>query len=119
MPKYVVSSTLDAPEWNNTTVIKGDVAEEVAKLKEQLDGNILVYGSAQLLDTLLEQDLVEPEGRRGAEARPDLDVVVARHQQRWSSGFWPPGAALGPGPSHHVPGGDRGGRRHIQCGHGP
>jgi dihydrofolate reductase len=59
MPKYVVSSTLDAPEWNNTTVIKGDVAEEVAKLKEQVDGDILVYGSAQLLDTLLEHDLVD------------------------------------------------------------
>jgi len=59
MPKYVVSSTLDAPEWNNTTVIKGDVAEEVAKLKQQVDGDILVYGSAQLLDTLLEHDLVD------------------------------------------------------------
>jgi dihydrofolate reductase len=59
MPKYVVSSTLDAPEWNNTTVIKGDVAEEVAKLKEQVDGDILVYGSAQLVDTLLENDLVD------------------------------------------------------------
>jgi dihydrofolate reductase len=59
IPKYVVSSTLDAPEWNNTTVIKGDVAEEVAKLKEQVDGDILVYGSAQLVDTLLENDLVD------------------------------------------------------------
>jgi dihydrofolate reductase len=59
MPKFVVSSTLDTPEWNNTTVIKGDVAEEVAKLKEQVDGDILVYGSGQLVDTLLAHDLVD------------------------------------------------------------
>ncbi len=59
MPKYVVSSTLDSPEWNNSTVLKGDVAEEVAKLRESLDGDVLVAGSAQLVQALLEHDLVD------------------------------------------------------------
>jgi dihydrofolate reductase len=59
MPKYVVSSTLDDAEWNNSTVIKGDVPEQVAKLKEEMDGNIVVHGSAQLVQTLLEHDLVD------------------------------------------------------------
>src|ERR671915_663269 len=47
MPKYVVSSTLDEPEWNNSTVLKGDVAEEVAKLRQERDGDIVVHGSAR------------------------------------------------------------------------
>ena len=59
MPKYVVSSTLEKPEWNNSTVLKGDVAEEVAKLKQEHDGDIVVHGSAQLVQTLLEHDLVD------------------------------------------------------------
>src|SRR5438067_7176737 len=59
MPKYVVSSTLDHPEWSNTTVLKGDVAEEVAKLRREGDGNIVVHGSGQLVQTLLEHDLVD------------------------------------------------------------
>ena len=59
MPKYVVSSTLDEPEWNNSTVLKGDVAEEVAKLREEVDGEISVAGSAQLVQTLIEHDLVD------------------------------------------------------------
>src|SRR5256714_1814264 len=59
MPKYVVSSTLDEPEWNNSTVLKGDVAEEVAKLREEVDGEISVPGSAQLVQTLIEHDLVD------------------------------------------------------------
>ena len=59
MPKYVVSSTLESPEWNNSTVIGGDVPEEVGKLKEELDGDIVVHGSAQLVQTLLEHDLVD------------------------------------------------------------
>jgi dihydrofolate reductase len=59
MPKYVVSSTMDEPEWNNSTVLKGDVAEEVAKLREQHDGDIVVHGSARLVQTLLEHDLVD------------------------------------------------------------
>jgi dihydrofolate reductase len=59
MPKYVVSSTLENPEWNNSTVLKGDVAEEVAKLKQKQDGDIVVHGSARLTQTLLEHDLVD------------------------------------------------------------
>ena len=59
MPKYVVSSTLNDPEWNNSTVLKGDVAEEVAKLKREQDGDIVVHGSARLVQTLLESDLVD------------------------------------------------------------
>jgi dihydrofolate reductase len=59
MPKYVVSSTLEDPEWNNTTVLKGDVAEEVAKLKQKQDGDIVVHGSPRLVQTLIEHDLVD------------------------------------------------------------
>jgi dihydrofolate reductase len=59
MPKYVVSSTLDDPGWNNSTVLKGDVAEEVAKLKQEHDGDIVVHGSARLVQTLIEADLVD------------------------------------------------------------
>jgi dihydrofolate reductase len=59
MPKYVVSSTLQNPEWNNSTVLKGDVAEEVAKLREEQDGDIVVHGSARLVQTLVENDLVD------------------------------------------------------------
>jgi dihydrofolate reductase len=59
MPKYVVSSTLTDPEWQNTTVLSGDVAEEVSRLKQQVDGNILVAGSAQLVQALIEHDLVD------------------------------------------------------------
>jgi dihydrofolate reductase len=59
MPKYVVSSTLEDPEWNNSTVLTGDVTEEVSKLKQAQDGDIVVHGSAQLVQTLLERDLVD------------------------------------------------------------
>ena len=58
-PKYVVSSTLEDPEWNNSTVLKGDVVDEVSKLKEELDGDIVVAGSIQLVRTLIEHDLVD------------------------------------------------------------
>ena len=59
MPKFVVSSTLRAPQWNNSTVLMGDVAEEVKNLKQKIDGNIVVHGSAQLVRTLVEHDLVD------------------------------------------------------------
>jgi dihydrofolate reductase len=59
MPKYVVSSTLKNPSWNNSTVLDGDLAEEVAKLKEQVDGDIVVHGSVQLVQALIEHDLVD------------------------------------------------------------
>jgi dihydrofolate reductase len=59
MPKYVVSSTLEDPAWNNSTVLNGDIAEEVAKLKQEQDGEIVVHGSGRLAQTLLEHDLVD------------------------------------------------------------
>ena len=59
MPKYVVSSTLEDPEWNNSTVLKGDVVSEVSKLKQQLEGEIVVPASYQLGRTLIEHDLVD------------------------------------------------------------
>jgi dihydrofolate reductase len=59
MPKYVVSSTLEEPEWNNSTVLKGDVVEEVSRLKQEQDGDIVVHGSPQLVQTLLDHDLVD------------------------------------------------------------
>jgi dihydrofolate reductase len=58
LPKYVVSSTLVDPEWSNSTVLKGDVVNEVSKLKQELDGQIVVYASRQLVHTLMEHDLV-------------------------------------------------------------
>ena len=59
MPKYVVSSTLGEPEWSNSTVLRGDFAAEVAKLKREVDGVILVAGSAQLVQGLIEHDLLD------------------------------------------------------------
>jgi dihydrofolate reductase len=59
MPKYVVSSTLEDATWNNTTVLRGDVVEEVAKLRHEKDGDIVVHGSARLVQTLLANDLVD------------------------------------------------------------
>ena len=59
MPKYVVSSTLVDPKWHNSTVLKGDVVNEVSKLKQAVDGQIVVYASGQLVHTLMEHDLVD------------------------------------------------------------
>ena len=59
MPKYVVSSTLKKADWNNSTILKGNVVEEVAKLKQRLRGDILVSGSARLVQTLIAHDLVD------------------------------------------------------------
>jgi dihydrofolate reductase len=59
LPKYVVSSTLEDPVWNNSTVLKGDVVTEVSKLKQELDGEIVVPGSYQLVRTLMEHDLAD------------------------------------------------------------
>jgi dihydrofolate reductase len=59
MPKYVVSSTLKDPEWTNSTVIGGDVANAVARVKEEHDGDIVVHGSVQLAQELLDKDLVD------------------------------------------------------------
>ncbi len=59
MPKYVVSSTLKDPAWTNTTVISGDAPGEVRKLRDEFDGELAVHGSNQLVQTLLENDLVD------------------------------------------------------------
>jgi dihydrofolate reductase len=59
LPKYVVSSTLEDPDWNNSTELKGDVVDEVSKLKQELNGEIVVLGSPQLARTLIEHDLVD------------------------------------------------------------
>jgi dihydrofolate reductase len=59
LPKYVVSSTLEEPKWSNSTVLKGDVVNEVSKLKRELAGDIVVYASYQLGRTLIEHDLVD------------------------------------------------------------
>jgi dihydrofolate reductase len=59
MPKYVVSSTLSDPDWTNSTVLEGDVVEAVSKLRSERDGNIVVHGSAQLVQTLVEHGLVD------------------------------------------------------------
>jgi dihydrofolate reductase len=59
MPKYVVSSTLENPEWNNTTVLEREFTESVPRLKEQIDGNVVVHGSNMLVHGLLEHDLVD------------------------------------------------------------
>jgi dihydrofolate reductase len=59
MPKYVVSTTIGDPDWGNTTVISGDVATEVAKVRDSHDGDLIVHGSAQLVHTLIDNDLVD------------------------------------------------------------
>jgi dihydrofolate reductase len=59
MPKYVVSSTLTDPAWTNTTVLDGDAPEAVARLRETFDGDLVVHGSARLVQMLLEHDLVD------------------------------------------------------------
>jgi dihydrofolate reductase len=59
MPKYVVSSTLSDPEWSNSTVVGGDVPEAVSEVKERHDGDIVVHGSRQLVQELIERDLVD------------------------------------------------------------
>jgi dihydrofolate reductase len=59
LPKYVVSSTLEEAKWTNSTVLKGDVVKEVSKLKQELDGDIVVAGSIRLAHALIEHDLVD------------------------------------------------------------
>jgi len=59
MPKYVFSSTLEEADWDNTTILDGDVVDEVSKLREEHEGEIVVHGSATLVQTLLEHDLVD------------------------------------------------------------
>ena len=92
MPKVVVSTTLTEAAWNNTTIISGNVADEVARLKAQYDGDILVQGSATLVETLNEHGLVDEyhlmvhpvvlgKGKRlfrDSAAGTDLELVESR-----------------------------------------
>ncbi len=59
MPKYIVSSTIDDPQWSNAAVLNGDAAKEISELKRNVDGEILVYASYQLVRTLIDQDLID------------------------------------------------------------
>jgi dihydrofolate reductase len=59
MPKYVFSSTLQNPDWSNSTVLSGDLVQVVTKIREELDGDIVVHGSARLVQGLIENDLVD------------------------------------------------------------
>jgi dihydrofolate reductase len=59
MPKYVLSSTLSNPQWSGSTVLSGDVVDEVTRLTKEQDGDIVVHGSAQLVQSLFENDLVD------------------------------------------------------------
>ena len=59
LPKYIVSSTLEAPKWTNATVLRGEVVSEVSKLKQETHGEIVVYASRPLVRTLMEHDLVD------------------------------------------------------------
>ena len=86
LPKYVVSSTLVNPEWSNSTVLKGEVVNEVSKLKQELDGEIVVYASRQLVHTLMEHDLVEAEPGAQVRHRPFITgQVPSRHLAAFSS----------------------------------
>jgi dihydrofolate reductase len=59
LPKYVVSSTLSEPKWSNSTLLQGDVVKEVSQLKREVDGEILIYASYELVQTLIEHGLVD------------------------------------------------------------
>ena len=59
LPKYVVSSTLERPRWSNATLLKGDIVSEISNLRQELDGEIAVYASYQLVRTLIHHDLVD------------------------------------------------------------
>ena len=89
MPKFVVSSTRAKPVWSNSTVLSGDPAAQVARLKRELDGDIVVYGSLRLVRTLLDSSLVDElrllvhpvvagEGRRLFPRSDALELIDAR-----------------------------------------
>ena len=94
-PKYVVSTTLENPEWQNTTVISSNVVDEISRLKDEADGVILVAGSGTLVGTLLSEDLVD-ELRlmvfptilgRGKRLFPDgIDRLKLKHAETKSVG---------------------------------
>jgi dihydrofolate reductase len=103
MPKYVVSSTMDGADWNNSTLIKDNVPEAVSRLKQELSGDILVNGSRQLVQTLVEHDLVDeyqlmvypvvlgggkrlfgdqgqPTSLRLVQSKPSADVLILTYE---------------------------------------
>jgi class 3 adenylate cyclase/dihydrofolate reductase len=97
IPKYVVSKTLKRADWNNSTIISGDIAPEVAKLKALPGGDLLVYGSADLVDELLRHDLVDEyrllvypvilgSGKRLFRDRIDLHHLRLTNSRAFSSG---------------------------------
>src|SRR6188474_961454 len=97
VPKYVVSNTLERADWSNTTIISGDVATQVAKLKAQPGGDLLVYGSPDLVDELLRHDLVDEfrvlvypvilgSGKRMFRDRIDTHHLRLTDSRRFSSG---------------------------------
>ena len=80
MPKYVVSSTLKDAGWKNTTVLRGNAFEEISKLKQALKGEIVVHGSAKLVQTLIEHDLATPDGLpRGSR---NWQAPLRRHERQ-------------------------------------
>ena len=97
MPKYVVSTTLDKGDWNNTTVIKDNVASEVRKLKDQYSGDILIAGSGQLVRSLMNDGLVDElrlmvfpvvlgTGKRLFDGTSRTNLKLSRTQQVGSEG---------------------------------
>ena len=73
----MISSILENPEWNNTTVLRGDVVEEVTKLKEKYEGDIAVHGSAQLAQTLIEQTRARPSACASPRRRPSATASTS------------------------------------------
>jgi dihydrofolate reductase len=97
MPKYVVSATAGELAWNNSTLVSGDVAAEVARLKEQPGGDLLVAGSATLVRTLMAEDLIDEyrlmvfpvvlgSGRRLFEETAAMHTLVLADCTRLASG---------------------------------
>ena len=97
MPKHVVSTTLSDLEWDNSTLIEGDVAKAIAKLKDDTDGSVLVAGSQTLVHTLVENDLVDEfrlmvfplvlgSGRRLFDDLPDKTVLKLTDTKAFDSG---------------------------------
>ena len=80
MPKYVISKTLTNPEWNNTTVLSGDLVDEVTKLKQRFEGDIVVHGSPQLAQALIEHDLVEPSTCRSTRSSSARQAPLQRNK---------------------------------------
>jgi class 3 adenylate cyclase len=100
LPKYVVSKTLRQPDWDNTFILTGDLAEEVGRLKEQPGGELLVYGSADLVNGLLDLDMID-EMRfivfpllLGSGKRMFRDLAEIRHLRLLDARAFPSGAVL-------------------------